>query len=145
MMIRALCLAPLLIAVCFAGLDQVMAEQNLEKRSELALKNAHAALDGARQAFKDGDLGAEAKALEEVGRSVELSKQSLDQSGKNPRRSPKYFKKAEIEVRKLIRRLDSFRLEMSVDDRGPVDKLIDFSHKVHEDLIAGIMGKKPKQ
>jgi hypothetical protein len=144
MMYRVFCLSLVSAACCLADLDLVKAEPNLEKRSEKAFKNAHAAFDRARQAFKDGDAVAEANALGEVGQSIELGKQSLDESGKNPRRSPKYFKRAEIELRKLIRRLDNFRIEQSVDDRATVDKLLELGHRIHEELILGIMGKKGK-
>jgi hypothetical protein len=139
---RALFLTSFSIAVGFADMDHVMAENNLEKRSELAMKNAHEALDRSRQAYQHRNDDEDQKALDEVARSVELCKESLDQSGKNPRRSPKYFKRAEIELRKLIRRLDSFRIERGVDDREPIDKLLEQSHRIHEELIAGIMGKK---
>ena len=132
------------MSLCWADLTLVMAEPNLEKRSEKAMKNAHAALDRARQALKDRDQTAETAAIAEIGESVELCKESLDKSGKNPRRSPKYFKRAEIEIRKLIRRLDSFRLEMSFDDRESIDKLIARFHQIHEEIILGIMGKKGK-
>jgi hypothetical protein len=144
MIARALSLLFCTAFCCLADLEMVKAEPNLEKRSEKALKNAHAALDKARQNLKDGDRVSELQALTEVGESVELAKKSLDDSGKNPRRSPKYFKRAEIELRKLIRRLDNFRIEQSVDDREPTDKLLEMCHRIHEDLILGIMGRKGK-
>jgi chemotaxis regulatin CheY-phosphate phosphatase CheZ len=130
-------------AATFADLDTVLREANLEKRSEKAMKNAHGALDRARDAYKKGDAAAEAAALDEVRQSIELAKKSLDDSGKDPRRNSKYFKKAEIELRKLIRRLDEFMIEKSVDDRQPVEQILRLGHRIHEALIAGIMGNRP--
>lgn len=139
-------LSSLFIAfTAFADIATVMREDNLEKRSEKAMKNAHAALDRARDAYKKGDYAAEAALLDEVRQSIELSKKSLDNSGKDPRRNSKYFKKAEIELRKLIRRLDEFKFEKSVDDRQPIEEILRIGHRIHEALIAGIMGNKPRK
>jgi hypothetical protein len=80
--------------------------------------------------------------LEEVRESVDLCQSSLKQTGKDPRRSSKYFKKAEIGIRRLLRRLDNFRLEMAVPERPPVEKLIQHVQQVHDDLLHGIMGKR---
>ena len=125
-----------------AGLDAVKAEHNLERRSELALANAESALDKARETYKNGDEQPFKSALEELSESIDLCKQSLDESGKNARKSPKYFKKAEIGIRHLIRRLDNFRIEMSIDDRGPVEKLQERAHGLQEAILHEIMGKK---
>lgn len=125
-----------------ADLAGVKAEPNLEKRSERALLNAEAALDEARDALQAGDEKKLAAALRETGESIDLCKQSLDMSGKNARKSPKYFKKAEIGIRKLARRLDNFRLELSVDDREPVEKLIVRAHALQEEILDKIMRKK---
>jgi len=125
-----------------ADLSLVMAEQNLEKRSERALKHADSTLDEARTAYKAADDPKLSAKLAEIMESVELAKTSLDESGKNARRSPKYFKRAEIAIRKLNRRLDSFRHEMSVDDREPVDKIIRRASQIRDEIIAAIMGRK---
>ncbi|MBS1982901.1 MAG: hypothetical protein JST16_01910 [Bdellovibrionales bacterium] len=125
-----------------ADLAAVRAEPNLEKRSEKAIENADTALDAARKAYQSNDAANLKTSLDEVGQSILLTKQSLDQSGKNARRNPKYFKKAEVSLRKLGRRLDSFRLELSVDERAPVDKLIDDARQAQEHILQLIMGKK---
>ncbi len=53
--------------------DTWKTEPNLEKRSELALENASAALDQAREAYNAGDLDKMQLALSEVGESVDLA------------------------------------------------------------------------
>jgi hypothetical protein len=125
-------------------LKQVLAEPNLEKRSGLALDNAAAALKSARAAYAKGDnrqVEADAVAIEE---SVDLAYTSLKQTGKNPRRSPKWFKRAEIETRDLIRRLDSFQHEMSYTDRPLLDKVRARVQQVHDELLLGLMEGKRK-
>lgn len=133
-------MAPLLQA----GLDKANAEQNLEKRSKLALDNAAQALAGARLAYGKGESANVPELLQEVQQSVELAYTSLKNTGKDPRRSPKYFKKAEIMTREMMRNLNNFRDEMSVTDRPLLDKLRDQVQEVHEDLLLGIMEGKRK-
>jgi len=67
---------------------------------------------------------------------------SLNQTGKNPSRSPKHFKYAELKTRELLRKLDGFRDEMSVADRPAVDRVIGTVQKIHDALLEGVMGKK---
>ena len=127
-----------------ADLKRAMAEQNLEKRSGLALENASAALKGARSAYDKGDNEEVAKDAAEVLESVELAFTSLSQSGKNPRRSD-WFKKAEISTRDLIRRIEAFQEQMSYMDRPMLDKLKARVQQVHDQLLLGVMeGRKKK-
>ncbi|MCL5744383.1 MAG: hypothetical protein M1541_10730, partial [Acidobacteria bacterium] len=76
------------------------------------------------------------------GDSVVLSNDSLKETGKNPSKSPKHFKHAEIRTRELLRRMDDFRQEMSVDDRAILDKIEPTIRKIHDELLLGIMGVK---
>ena len=134
-----LLLCPLLAG---AGLERARAEPNLEKRSKLALDNAQAALKIARDAYKKGDNHGVAAALKEVQESVELANTSLEQTGKNPRKRPKWFKRAEIETRDLIRKLDAFEDEMSVVDRPMVKAMKAKVQQIHDDLLIGLMEGK---
>jgi hypothetical protein len=125
-------------------LKQALAEPNLEKRSALALENAAAALTSAREAYQKGDLNAVKADAAEIEESVDLAYTSLEQTGKNPRRSPKWFKRAEIQTRDLGRKLDGFRDEMSYTDRPLLDKVRARVQKVHDQLLLGLMeGKRP--
>jgi len=140
-------LAGILISagVAQAELDQARAEPNLEKRSKLALVNAEAALKDARQAYRTGDTASADSKLSVVEDSVDLSYMSLTDTGKNPRKSPKYFKQAEMETRELGRKLDDFQHEMSYTDRAGVDKVRARVQQVHDELLTGLMeGKKRK-
>jgi hypothetical protein len=133
----------LLILFLAFDLAAVKNEPNLERRSERALDNANAALDLARDAYNSSDFAATQSALEETGQSVDLSYQSLQETGKEPRRS-QAFKRAELRTRELLRRLDGLRESFSVTDRALLDKVRERVAEVHDDLLKGIMGKKRK-
>jgi hypothetical protein len=127
-----------------ADLKRAMAEPNLERRSGLALENAAAALKSARAAYDKGDNDEVAKDAAEVLESVNLAAASLEQSGKNPRRSI-WYKKAEISTRDLSRRIQDFQNGMSYVDRPMIDKLKARVQEVHEELLMGVMEGKKKQ
>ena len=127
-----------------ADLKRAEAEPNLEKRSALALDNAAAALKDARDAYQKGDNDQVARDAAEIQESVDLAYASLTQTGKNPRKSPRWFKKAEIETRDLSRRLESFQQFMSYTDRPLLDAAKARVVKVHEDLLLGLMEGRKK-
>jgi hypothetical protein len=127
-----------------ADLQQAKAEPNLEKRSKLALTNAEDALHSAREAYNKGDNAQVEARATEIQESVELAAASLEQTGKNPRRSPKWFKHAEIVTRDLLRQLDAFERDMNVADRPLVEATKAKVQQVHDDLLLGIMEGTPK-
>lgn len=133
-----------LAGVARADLKRAMAEPNLEKRSKLALENAKAAYQAARDAYAKGDLDLVKTCADEVGQSVDLAFQSLEQTNKNPRNSPRYFKSAEQETSDLARRIDAFQQDMSYDERPMLDKLKARIQKVHDDLLMQLMEGRKK-
>jgi hypothetical protein len=133
-----------LAAPAYADLTAARAQPNLEKRSDLALKNANETLKAARKAYDQGNLDVVKTALQEIRDSVDLSLESLKATGKNPRKSSKYFKRAEIGTRNLIRDLENFQRSMNYYDRGIMDGLKEHIQRIHDDLLLGLMeGKKP--
>jgi hypothetical protein len=133
----------LLAAQLYAlDLGAIKKEPNLERRSDLALQYASSALDTARDAYAAGDVDKTGAAIEEVGSSVDLAYDSLEQTGKDPRRSPKFFKRAEMSTRQLLRRLDGMIESMSVADRLVAEKVRGRVADIHENLLKGIMKKK---
>ncbi len=125
-----------------ADLARLESEPHLEKRARGALDNAEDALKEAQNAYKKSDLSATDARLREVQQSVEIVEVSLKQTGKNPSRSPKNFKHAEMKTRGLLRRLDGFREQMSVVDRPMIEPVIGKVQQVHDTLLDGIMGKR---
>ena len=127
-----------------ADLKIALAERDLGKRSKLALDNAGAALKEARQAYQTGDDKALAAAALEIEESVSLAWDSLESTGKNPRKSPRWFKQAEIETRNLLKKLDTLQHDMGFEDRPVLDKAKARLQKVHDDLLKGVMEGKGK-
>jgi biopolymer transport protein ExbB/TolQ len=127
-----------------ADLKQIQAEPNLEKRSKLALDNAFTVLQEARHAYRDGENEKAAALTVEVQASVELAYASLQQTNKDPRRSPRWFKSAEMATRDLLRKIESFQQDMSFADRPMLDKVKEKTQQVHDDLLLGLMEGKKK-
>jgi len=125
-------------------LDEARAEPNLDKRSALALANAVAALKDARTSYNNGDLDKVKARAQEVEESVDLAYGSLEKTGKDPRRSPRWFKHAEIQTSELLRSIDTLQHDMSVEDRAVLDKAKEKVQQVHDDLLNGLMGGKKK-
>jgi len=134
-----------LVSASWCGdLQQARAEPNLEKRARLALENAATRLQAAREAYqKDDTAGVSANAAE-LQESVDLAFTSLNETHKDPRRSPKWFKYAEIQTRDLLRKLDTFQRDMSFQDRGLLEKVKEDVQQVHDKLLLGLMEGKPK-
>jgi hypothetical protein len=132
-----------LLILCLAfDLTAIKLEPNLERRSERALDNASSAMDTARDASSAGEPEKVKAALEELRDSVDLAYQSLADSGKSARRNPKFFKRAELKTRELMRRLEGLAQAVDAEDRIFVESVRDRVSKVHDDLIQDIMQKK---
>ena len=134
-------MSPLILLLAF-DLAAVHAEANLEKRADKALDHAAQLIATLRDTYNAGDMKKLGEVLDEITLSVELCRKSLEDSHKNARRSPKYFKKAEMRTRDFERRLERFRTDMGVMDRPIADNAIDHLRKVHEGLLNDMMGKK---
>jgi hypothetical protein len=125
-----------------ADLAAVKIETNLEKRSEKALENANRAIDEARAAYKLSDLKIFRDLLAEIKESVELSYNSLQETGKAARRSPKYFKRAEMKMHDIARRLDGLAAEVDIAERPEVEAVKKTASDLEDKLLLEIMTKK---
>jgi hypothetical protein len=125
-----------------ADLSEVKSEPNLERRSERALEYANSAIDEARKAYKAADLGTFKTHIQEVEESAELSYQSLQDTGKAARRSPKFFKRAEMKMHALAKRLEALGTEVSIEDRVAVDGARKILSDLEDKIVFEIMTKK---
>ena len=66
------------------------------------------------------------------------------ETGKDPRRNPKWFKKAEIDTRDLLKQLDALEYDMNFNDRPVLEKVKARVQQVHDDLLVGLMEGKHK-
>ena len=125
-----------------SDLSGIRSEPNPEKRAKLALEHANVELQSATKANSGGDVKGALEAIGELSESVDLCKESLRATGKDARKNPKAFKRAELEIRELLRRLKSIETDFSVDDRTMILDVERHLHEVHDDLIQQIMSKK---
>jgi hypothetical protein len=146
MLAGAMAMAMVLLSTAVFGADlgPARAEPNLEKRSKLALDNAAAMLQAAREAYRKDDNAGVSAAVDELQESVDLAFSSLNDTHKDPRRSPRWFKYAEIQTRGLLRKLDAFQQDMSFQDRPLLDKAKEDIQQAHDKLLLGLMEGKRK-
>jgi hypothetical protein len=118
----------------------VLAEKDLEKRSELALK---AADDQITAASKDpADVKALTQYLSDIEELSRLTYSSLQDTGKRASKNPKYFKRAELKLRSMMRRLDTLEQEVAAEDRPAVGKLRTTMSEIRDHILHDIMSKK---
>ena len=70
--------------------------------SETVAQRLAAALRTTAQAYAAGDAQHAAEFIDEVGQSVEIAETSLQETHKNPIKSPKHFKYAEMKTVDLL-------------------------------------------
>ena len=134
-----LCLIFALVPAAQADLKAALAERDLGKRSKLALDNAAETLKAARAALQAGENEKIAAAAAEMKESVDLAYDSLKSTGKDPRKSPKWFKHAEIATRDLLKKLDTLQQDMNFQDRSVLSELKTRLQQVHDELLVGLM------
>jgi hypothetical protein len=122
-------------------LEAIRSEHDPERRSDRALDAADRTLSVSRDNYAAGDYKKALAGVQEIRDAVDLARDSLLESHKNPRKS-KYFKRAELRLRELARHLDEFKRESSVDDRPPIEALIAHVNDLHDELLSGILEKK---
>src|SRR5579883_526932 len=105
------CLLAMGAGLAFGDLASVKAEPNLEHRSEKALEYANEVLTEARQQYQAGEFDKFKQSVGQVGEAAELTVSSLEDTGKAGRKYPKYYKRAEIAMRTLLRRIENLRQE----------------------------------
>ena len=129
-------------APVLADVKAVMAEPDLEKRSQLAIQHAMKELDSARTAYSEDKMDDFKRLVTEIGDLAEISYKSLQDTGKKARRSPKWFKRAELSMRTLLRHIDGLEKDVSIEDRELVDATQKRVESVHQQLLHDIMTKK---
>jgi hypothetical protein len=130
--------------LCLANIPPaVMAERDLEKRSELALQFADESITAASKAYAEASASSLFEQhIQTVEELTQLSLKSLHDTGKEARKKPKYFKRAELKVRSLLRRLSTLSNEVSAEDRPRVEAAKKIVSEVHEQLLHEIMSKQ---
>jgi hypothetical protein len=126
-----------------ADLAKIRAESRPLQRARMARDNAIQQLDNASRSYKTGGLAAARPALDEMLASAELAKQSLDQTGKNPRNSSDY-KNLELKTRALLKGLETLVASMSYPEREELKPMLVALQKIHDDTLMAVMEGKKK-
>lgn len=123
-------------AVAQSDLDEVRAERNPGRRSELAMDMADEALDRARDFYRSGDQRRGEEQLVAVDKLADECLSSVQQAHKS-----KYTKKAELKVAALSRRVNSLVDDLGYEQRDKAREVHAHLEEIHDKLLAGVMGK----
>lgn len=125
-----------------ADLDSIRKERDLTRRYQLALDYANEMINKARRHYGEGMRPAFVAAIEQVEEAVALCDATLRMTGKNPSKNPRHFKRAELKIRELLRRLGGLEQEVAFDDREVVGRAKAHIGKIHDELLLDIMGSR---
>lgn len=125
-----------------AGLAQIEAEPDLERRSRKALEFAQAEFEAAVSAYGSAELDRGREALDRVAKAVEMAVDALQSTGKHPRRHPRHFKRAEIRTRRLLGRMRDEQEKAHLQDQPDFEAVIRRVEKANGILLLGIMSRR---
>lgn len=123
-------------------LKTVQSEPNLEKRAKLAVDYAGEEFGVARTSYDKGDTAATAEALQQMQAAVEMARDALDESGKNPRRHARPFKTVETATHELLRRLEGLQNAMDYEDRKIIEGPLAKVQEIHDQWVTQIISGK---
>lgn len=133
--------AALLPAARAADLKEIQNEPNLERRAKIALEHAEEAFARAKSDYAEGKREPAGAQLIDMQSAVELARDALDATGKNPRKHAGPFKSAETVTRDLLRKLEGLNNSMDFEDRklieGPKAKVQEVHDQWLEEIISG--------
>lgn len=116
--------------------QQAAPEHDPGKRSESELNQAEMAFDRARQAYNKGNIENGDAALEDMTKALNACVESLDAAHK-----ARYYKKAELRVAYLQRRMAGLLDDIDLPQRGWAEYTDRKLEEIHEKLLAGVMRK----
>jgi hypothetical protein len=112
------------------------------KHSQLVLQEADYSLATASSAYRADDPARVSAALTDFLKYIDQAYACLAESGTNPLERPRHFKRAEIYLRKLSRKLDNLRRQMRFDDQEILEVARIRVDEVDEALVIGLVGAK---
>ena len=80
--------------------------------------------------------------MEQIQEAVARAHQGRSATGKNPRKNPKHFKRAEIQTRNLVKQLRGLSRDLNYDEREVVESVMDRVSAINDQLLLAIMTKK---
>jgi hypothetical protein len=132
-------------ALCLgaADLEAVKKEPDLERRSDKALDAAMEVVKLARALpAEGGSLADLQKHMDTLIEAVELSLQSLRDTGKKPHKLTRYYKRGELKTREIQKQLDILVQALAFDNRPPAEKAQARMNVLHDEFLFGVMSGK---
>jgi hypothetical protein len=127
----------LAFAACGQSLiSELKAEHDPGRRSEKALDLADAAFDSAREFYSKGDIHKGDAELDDMTAALKECAESLDLAHKS-----KLYKKAELRVAYLQRRMQGLLGALGIQERGWAEYTSRKLEEIHEKLLDGVMRK----
>ncbi len=128
----------LIVLVSLAGAQgfDPAVERDGGKRADGELNQAESAFDSAREAYDKGAFEKGDAALEEMTKSLDACVGSLEAAHK-----ARFYKKAELRVSNLQRRMKALLDDIEVPRRGWAEQTDRKLEEIHEKLLAGVMRK----
>jgi hypothetical protein len=111
-------------------------EHNPARRSEKALALADSAFDNARDFYNRGLVNKGDAQLDNMTKALNVCVESLEEA-----RKAKYYKKAELNVALLQRRMASLLEDIDLQERGWAEQTNRMLDQIHDKLLAGVMKK----
>lgn len=129
----------LLLATVVTQLDlsQIKTESDPGKRASKAIQYSDQKLSEARQFAADSEFTKMKESLESMAEGVELALEAL-----KIKKNTGNYKKAEVRCREFLRRLETFEIDLPVEERPPAKAVRDRVYNVHEELLSLALGKK---
>lgn len=117
-------------------LDELKAQHDPAKRSEMALNLADTAFDNARDYYAKGEIEQGDAQLENMTNALNECVVSAETAHK-----PRFYKKAEQNVATLQRRIKTLLDDLELQKRGWAEYTDRKLEEIHEKLLAGVMRK----
>jgi hypothetical protein len=117
-------------------LAELKQEHDPGRRAELALSFADESFDSAKTSYQKGEIHEGDKALENMTSALNACVESVAAANK-----AKFYKKAEMKVAFLQRRLSGLMDDLSVTERGWAEQTSRRVEEIHDKLLNGVMRK----
>lgn len=117
-------------------ITELKSEHDPNKRSEMALNLADTAFDNARDYYAKGEIQKGDAQLEDMTNALNECVVSLAAA-----RKPKFYKKAELKVAYLQRRMQGLLDDIEIQRRGWAEYTERKLDEIHDKLLDGVMRK----
>jgi hypothetical protein len=117
-------------------LEELKSERDPGRRAEMALSYADESFDSAKTNYKKGDIHEGDVALDNMTSALNACVESVAVANK-----ARFYKKAEMKVALLQRRLSGLLDDLSMTERGWAEQTARRVEEIHEKLLDGVMRK----